>query len=350
MSTNGAGKLLAEIRAGRRPPMDKRNRLIIPTMDVAVALKPRWIILENVPAMKDTIILDRDGKAINIIEFVKRELGSSYVGASEVVSCSDYGIPQVRRRLITVFTRDPEGTEYFRRNGGTFFSPEDRRRPQTLREAIGHLPKLDPVVGPLSRTDYHPMHYVQKMAPEKHWWIENTPEGATAFNNQCVAPHCGYSANPVHVDRTATERASLPDLQTLLCKKCGSLLPRPTMVDDQTGKRRLIKGFHSAYRRMRWDEPAHALTRNFPFEASDNKIHPQQHRPLSIYEAMVLQTIADYDFVFEGNGKVAGRKLIADIIGESVPPRLIDIITRKIIKHSRGFQAGPKSTSGAYAA
>ena len=71
---------------------------------------------------------------------------------------------------------------------------------------------------------------------------------------------------------------------------------------------------------MRWDEPAHALTRNFPFEASDNKIHPDQHRPLSIYEAMIIQTIADYNFSFEVNGKYANRKVIADVIGESVPP------------------------------
>lgn len=334
MSTNGAGKLLAEIRAGRRPPMDERNRLIIPTMDVAVALRPRWLILENVPAMKDTVILDRIGRPINAIDFIKDELGPDYIGANEVVSCSDYGVPQVRRRLITIFTRDPMGAEYFKRNGDTFFPPEHRSKPKTVRDAIGQLPVLDPLNGPLSRPDAHPLHYVQGMSPEKHWWIRSTPEGETAFNNQCVAPGCGYSGNPTHIDRTATQRVLLSDASTLFCKKCGSQLPRPAIFDEQTGERRLIKGFHSAYRRMRWDEPAYALTRNFPFEASDNKIHPQQHRPLSIYEAMILQTIADYPFTFHRNGKLAGRKVIADIIGESVPPKLIDTIVGKILANT----------------
>ena len=82
---------------------------------------------------------------------------------------------------------------------------------------------------------------------------------------------------------------------------------------------------------MRWDEPAPTLTRNFPFEASDNKLHPDQNRPLSIYEATVLQTIADYDFSFEIDGRPVNRKIIADVIGESVPPRLIDILTKGIL-------------------
>jgi site-specific DNA-cytosine methylase len=35
MSKNGRGKLLSEVRAGRKPGMDERNRLIIPTINLA---------------------------------------------------------------------------------------------------------------------------------------------------------------------------------------------------------------------------------------------------------------------------------------------------------------------------
>jgi len=343
MSTNGVGKLLAEVRAGNRPATDERNRLIIPTMDVVTALRPRWLVLENVPAMRNTIIISRTGEPINLLDFVTSEMGSEYVGASEVVSCSDYGVPQVRKRLITILTRDAEGAHYFHRNGGTFFPPNSKTKPHTLRQAIGHLPALDPFVGPRAHTDFHPLHYVQKMGPEKHWWISSTPEGETAFNNQCIADSCGHAGNSAHVDRTAADRATSGERSALFCEKCGSLLPRPSLMDERTGKRRLIKGFHSAYRRMRWDEPARALTRNFPFEASDNKIHPDQHRPLSIYEAMVIQTIAQYDFSFDLNGKCANRKVIADVIGESVPPLLIDSIARRILEVSAEEIAVPPS-------
>jgi DNA (cytosine-5)-methyltransferase 1 len=331
MSTNGVGKLLAEVKAGNRAPADERNRLIIPTMDVVTALRPKWLILENVPTMRSTTIVGRDGEPIGLLDFARREIGPDYVGASEVVSCSDYGVPQVRKRLITIFTRDPAGVEYFHRNQGTFRLPGKRTNSLTLRQAIGHLPSLDPYDGPSAFPEFHPLHYVQKMSQEKHWWIKNTPEGETAFNNQCVAEGCGYAGNAPHVDKTVEQREVSGGHSALFCEKCGSLLPRPSIVDERTGERRLIKGFHSAYRRMRWDEPARALTRNFPFEASDNKIHPDQHRPLSIYEAMVLQTITKYDFNFEHNGKLAGRKVIADVIGESVPPLLIDVISRHIL-------------------
>ncbi len=330
MSTNGAGKLLAEIRAGNRPPMDERNRLIIPTMDVVNALRPKWLVLENVPAMRNAVILGRTGEPINLLDFIRSELGPDYIGSSEVVSCSDYGVPQVRKRLITIFTRDAQGAKYFREHG-TFLSRIGKTKPVTVRQAIGHLPALDPCAGPAARADFHPLHYVQPMDPEKYWWITNTREGDTAFNNQCVAEGCGYTGNAPHVDQTAADRASEPEPSALFCQSCGSLLPRPSLVDEHTGKRRLIKGFHSAYRRMRWDEPARTLTRNFPFEASDNKIHPDQHRPLSIYEAMVLQTIADFDFSFQLNGRTVGRKVIADVIGESVPPRLIEHISKRIL-------------------
>lgn len=339
MSTNGVGKLLAEIRAGNRPPIDERNRLIIPTMDLVTALRPKWLVLENVPGMRNTIILDRSGEPVNLLDFVRAEIGADYVGASEVVSCSDYGVPQVRKRLITIFTRDPQGVDYFRRNRGSLLPPRSRAKPVTLREAIGHLPSLDPCFGPTANTNFHPLHYVQKMNAEKHWWIRSTPEGETAFNNQCAAENCGFEGNSAHVDRTAADRALGQERSALVCARCGSLLPRPSIVDGRTGERRLIKGFHSAYRRMRWDEPARALTRNFPFEASDNKIHPEQHRTLTIYEAMILQTIAEYDYSFDVNGKCANRKVIADVIGESVPPRLIDLISGHILALSRRFDA-----------
>ena len=41
----------------------------------------------------------------------------------------------------------------------------------------------------------------------------------------------------------------------IYCDACGELLPRPT-VTEKSGEVRPLKGFHSAYRRMRWDQPA----------------------------------------------------------------------------------------------
>ena len=337
MSTNGYGKLKSELAAGRRAEVDERNLLVIPAMSVIASLRPRWVMFENVPGMRNTEI-EAEGETLGILEFILNSLGSEYEGGGEVLSCSDFGIPQLRRRLISIYTRDPAGKAYFRANGGSFFNKDDCSQPISLLDAIGDFPALAATRGENARTDFHPFHYVNEMQEEKFWWIKNTPEGETAFNNQCVNADCGYQKNPRHFDLKEDGKWVASKTTPIYCESCGDLLPRPTMVDKKTGERRLIRGFHSAYRRMDGSKPSRTLTRNFPFEASDNKIHPTQNRTLSIYEALVIQTIADYDYSWEIDGRTASRSLIADAIGESVPPRLIEKIATKIIQISCGAE------------
>ena len=341
MSSNGAGKLLSEIRKGNRKPEDPRNRLIIPTMHIAKLLRPEWILLENVPTMHYTIIMDENDEPVNIIDYVRRELGEEYIGQATVVNCADYGIPQMRKRLITIFTRTEKGKQYFQHNGSFLPDPTHSAEPtlftdkwMTLRDAIGTLPPLDASPGKNERKDFHPWHFVPIMNPEKHWWMENTPEGCTAYNNQCVNPDCRYQGNRQHGSNTDGGLHSSNKDTPIYCEKCGKLLPRPTLIDKKTGERRLLKGYDTAYRRMEWDVPAATLTQNFIFEASDKKVHPSQTRVLSLYEALILQTVADYPFSLQIDGKNISKNLCAEIIGESVPPKLIEILCKKIIEIS----------------
>ncbi|MBB5202836.1 DNA (cytosine-5)-methyltransferase 1 [Inhella inkyongensis] len=324
MSSNGMGKLKSEISFGRRDTEDQRNRLIIPTMDIAVKLKPRWVLLENVPGMERTAIRTTGEQTVNIIDYVSERLGEEYEGKAEVVACEDYGIPQRRKRLITIFTRDPAAKEYFRANGGSFFTAEMREPRRTLREAIGDFPPLDAREGLNEARDFHPYHYVPRMAEMKHLWVRHTKEGETAFNNQCLNPSCLNQDNPGHEDVKVNGRWVSSKNIPIHCVKCGSLLPRPHVLDESGP--RLLKGFHSAYRRMKWDEPARTLTQNFIYEASDNKIHPSQNRVLSVYEAMVVQTISRYRYKFSIGGADISTAKIAEVIGESVPPYLIQKI------------------------
>lgn len=331
MSTNGVGKRNAETRVGNRHGEDLRNRLVIPAMDVICELRPKWVLFENVSGMQNTVIdVNERGRVVGIVDYIAERLGPEYVGRAEVVSCSDYGIPQIRKRLITVFTRDANGIGYYRSCGDTFFPPAEKMDVVTLRDAIGKVPPLDGKQGRESRKDFHPLHYVNCLAEQKYWWIENTPEGETAYNNQCANPICGFDGNARHLDQKAEGRWQSNKKTPIHCRECGELLPRPTMIDPKSGRRRLISGFHSAYRRMPWDQPGRTLTRNFPFEASDNKIHPDQNRVLSAYEALVIQTINEYPFSWTIGGKPVTRSLIAQAIGESVPPKLIDHLVGKM--------------------
>ena len=339
MSSNGAGKLLREYREGRRKKEDPRNRLIIPTMNIIRELRPQWILLENVPTMNNTIISDEAGEIINIIDYIRQQLGDDYCGSATVVNCADYGIPQMRKRLITIFTKSEKGKAYFEKHG-TFMPPATHSEKRTLftkpwvtlRDAIGDLPPLDSKEGKNERVDFHPWHFVPIMKPEKYWWMENTPEGQTAYNNQCVNPDCRFTGNRLHGSNMRKGLHSSNKDTPIYCEKCGELLPRPTLIDKKTGKRRLLKGYDTAYRRMEWDVPAATLTQNFIFEASDKKVHPEQTRVLSIYEGLILQTIADYECSLSIDGKQISKNLCAEIIGESVPPKLIEIICNKILE------------------
>jgi DNA (cytosine-5)-methyltransferase 1 len=94
-----------------------------------------------------------------------------------------------------------------------------------------------------------------------------------------------------------------------------------------------MKGFTSAYKRMNWDNPASAITRNFPYACSDNKIHPEQNRTLSVLEALALHSIGETEYKFEyKNGKKAGSVAIRDTLGESVPPKFLEILFDHILK------------------
>lgn len=340
MSFNSVGKRQQEIRAGRRPKDDPRNRLIIPTIKLVKRLKPQWLLLENVQEMQNTIIPLEDGSYKNIIDYIREELGPEYVGGPEVVNCADYGIPQTRVRLITIFTSTRKGKEFYKKHGS--FMPikthSDKEIPGTkkwvtLKEAIGTFPILSAKEG--KNTDANiPWHIVPIMKKDKYWWISNTPENETAYNNQCV--NCGYNDNPRHGMCFKNGRHISKKNTPIYCEKCGALLPRPTMIDKTTGELRMIKGFDSAYRRMSWDSPAPTLTQLFQAEASDKKVHPSQNRTLSIYEGMQIQTIADYDYKFSIDGKPISLNACCQVIGESVPPRLIELICKNILSIENG--------------
>ena len=341
MSSNGAGKLLNEIRNGNRKKEDPRNRLIIPTLNIITSLQPEWILFENVPTMNSTVISDEFGNYTNIITYITNRLGENYIGKAEIINCADYGIPQTRKRLITIFTRNISGKRYFEKFGSFLPAKTHSENPTlftkpwvTLRQAIGTFPKLEAVIGKNENKSFNPWHFVPIMNSEKFWWLENTPEGCTAYNNQCANPNCMYQGNKLHGSNFHKGIHTANKDTPIYCEKCGFLLPRPTIVDKTTGLRRLIKGYDTAYRRMEWDKPSATLTQNFLFEASDKKVHPSQTRVLSLYEAMVIQTISDYKYSMSKNKKMITKNQCAEIIGESVPPKIIEIICKKILNIS----------------
>ena len=333
MSANGAGRISSSIRSGVRPREDERNRLILPGISVLEKLQPDWFILENVRRMENTIIRNEHDKPENILACLSRRLiPLGYSIRSNILNFSSYGVPHHRERLITIGCRIPQVLESCPPVGDVFskqispFHPvpthgdKNGHAPVNLRDAIGRLPQLDSLG--LLQDSKDPYHCIPRWNENQYFWMKHTPEGKSAFDNlRCI--QCKHNHNQE---------------ESVACEKCGHILPRPVLL--KKGKARLIKGFRTSYRRMRWNSPASTLTMNSGVISSDMKGHPDQNRVLSLREILILSTLdhAQWNQKFSFEGIRYGRmkesenfsiKLIREVIGESIPP----LGMAQIVKH-----------------
>ena len=341
MSKNGRGKLLRGVRDGLRDAIDPRNQLATYVPPLAEAFSPRLLVFENVPEMDGTLVEDSDGELVELLDHLESML-VDYSGCWKVIEFADYGVPQRRQRLITVFLRNDvlPGIDRMSRAARAerlFPRQTHAREPNllekdwlTVTDTISDLPSLDARSAETARDPDLDFHYVPVLDERKYWWVSHTALATSAFDNQCVAKECGYNGNATHASRktNGVNRASTET--PIYCSRCGALLPRP-VVETEHGPR-LMKGFTSAYKRMRGDLPSAAMTRNLSYACSDQKLHPTQNRVLSLLEAMRLQTITDYPYRWtRSSGKRASDKLVRDAIGESVPPRGLEVLFRHLI-------------------
>ena len=92
--------------AGLRLEFDPRNQLIFYAVDVIKRVKPKFVLLENVPKQLTTKI-DYNGKIVLIPEYIKSELGQDYnFNKNTLVMAKDYGVPQLRERNIFLLVRN----------------------------------------------------------------------------------------------------------------------------------------------------------------------------------------------------------------------------------------------------
>ena len=335
MSKNG--RKAAQRDQGGSPTFDGETTAL-EAVAIALELDPKVIVFENVPEMEFTLVEQPDGSLADLLETIAAMLAPRYSGCWEVVEFADYGVPQRRQRLITVFSRVAPLVGYAKAGRsvlptrthsacGTLFT-----KPWvSVDEALKGTPSLDAATKDAAMDKNIPFHRVPLLDEEKYFWVRNTPPGRGAFDNQCVNPACANQGNVTHGAQHDDNGINRANRDTpIRCARCGKLLPRPWVVED--GVHRLMSGFTSAYKRMRGDLPASALTRNLSYACSDQKLHPREHRVLSLHEAFILHTVSCYDFNWSRMaGKRLSDKTIREIIGESIPPKGLAVIFRHLL-------------------
>jgi DNA (cytosine-5)-methyltransferase 1 len=125
---------------------DERNFLFLEYMKYVRVLKPDYIILENVSGMRSTA----GGKFEEDIKQSMEELG--YTTTVKLINAADYGVPQIRHRLVFVGVRRnsglsdkyyfPEG-DFVERNKQLNLFNSTKKPYRTVREAIFDLPALE---------------------------------------------------------------------------------------------------------------------------------------------------------------------------------------------------------------
>ena len=312
-SANGSRGKEEDADAGSK---DARNLLVVPIAEVATALSPRVIVVENVRAfltrkVRHPCTRAAVSAAVLLISLLKER----YVAFPFLSDLADYGVPQTRVRSFITFVRRGEACLQLLEACGAVPYPTPTHaldhggEPISLGDALDSfaLPPLD--AGSVSSArSQRTLHFVPVWNSAQHSMVAAIPagSGASAWEND-ICPGCGHTGLPRGL-------AS--------CSACSTPLLRPQVVVD--GRARLVRGFRrSSYRRLAPDRPAATITTSSNRIGSDRTIHPFENRVLSPLECQKLQTLPEN---FEwGEVLELGRSgLVREMIGEVVPPRFTE--------------------------
>ncbi len=114
----------SSLAEGRIGPDDPRNELVRHTVRFVRALRPKAVLVENVPG------LGRDRRSSELLASL-RQLG--YNGRSYHVNAVNFGVPQRRKRLIILALRG------LRSILPDSLSPADPEEPRTVRQTFDQL-------------------------------------------------------------------------------------------------------------------------------------------------------------------------------------------------------------------
>jgi DNA (cytosine-5)-methyltransferase 1 len=270
------------VEKGRRAAYDDRRDLWRVWLRIVLAVRPRAVMLENVPDMAL-------GDDLTVIRCIVEALqAGGYETHLDIVGAPDYGVPQHRQRLILVALRDQERP---------FEWPAPVER-VSIWEAIGDLPALGEGTG-----DAVLPYRKRKRTP----FQERARAGGRDSDRSVVFDH---------VTRTVREDD----------RRAFRLMKPHTRYSDLPEELRRYRAdtFDDKYKRHGKDELARSITAHI---AKDGYwyIHPVEERTLSVREAARLQTFPDW-YRFAGNRTHAFRQ-----IGNAVPPLLAERIGRSIM-------------------
>lgn len=270
---------------------DPRNTLFRYFLNLVDILRPRGVVIENVPQM----VTAHGGNTI--AEIARRLDGMGYNVERAVLNAADYGVPQARRRAFVVAVQKglrpydwPEPTHTRVTSSCNSLAPY-----VTVRDAIIDLPLA--TRREVGRKDVK--HYRATVAG---YALAMRSDIATPMN---------------HVARVPSERV----LNRLRAMKPGMI------ASDLPDHLKTKSAYYNSYGRLSWDAPAKTITKSCNYLGSGCFGHPVEDRGITMREAARLQSFDDdFDFISKSEPHVA------KMIGSAVPPLLARHIAESLAK------------------
>ncbi|QCB24607.1 DNA cytosine methyltransferase [Streptomyces sp. SS52] len=208
---------------------ERRNDLVLDTFRFVEALRPRIVLLENVPG------LARDRR---LPELQRMLVGAGYQMQTSTMDAAVFGVPQRRKRFICFAVR--EDVPFAFDESLTDLLPERfQTASRTAGQALAHLARHARPGDPLN------VHRKSSDAVEAR--IAAIPVGGNRFD--------------------------LPEEHQLACHK-----------------RLASRNASSSYGRVKLDQPAPTMTTRCTTPACGTFIHPTENRGLTLREAATFQT------------------------------------------------------------
>lgn len=289
---------------------DERNMLFHDMVDLALALRPKLFLMENVPGMQSARSQDK-----SFMEMAAHRLEEEGGFRTEIwrLNASAYGVPQDRTRYFLVASSigslPTKPVEEYQDGAGGEFRPlfDEALPPVGVEEAIYDLPARDANSGAVvdrwdpsvTATDRRFRRFLKKagITCQSHFLFNHW---ARYHNNRDLELYSLLKPGEDSVH--AIEKYGRGDLMRY----------RKDVFDDK-------------YSRLRGDRPSKTIVAHLAKDGN-GFIHPSQVRSITPREAARLQSFPD-EFVFCGSPSDQWMQ-----IGNAVPPLLARVIARSFLK------------------
>jgi DNA (cytosine-5)-methyltransferase 1 len=291
----------------RKDPKDPRNSLFKEFVRFAKVLKPKLVVMENVPG----ILRAKTHAGESVAKIVEEELAALGYGVRRyVLEAERFGVPQIRRRVFFVGSSEAELPLEISPTHGPALDLFSAQGPiLTVRDAISDLPVVN--VGDATE------RIIYEGPPTNTFQLAMRAGAGDELHNHKPMRHSRRMIERFEQIRPGQSQRHVSQADLAPRRRIRRAENEPVAYDQNN-------------RRMFWDRPCHTLAASF----YANFVHPELHRNFTPREGARIQTFPDR-YVFEGKPTVVSTKLLTregrhaerhlcqyNQIGNAVPPRL----------------------------